>query len=130
MGGEVVFTALQRAARPSTRTAQLEGHTYLWMAPIYGLCAVLFEPVHDRLRGQAPARRAVAYAAGILAVEYVSGRLIARLTGAVPWDYTGRSRFQLHGATRFDYAPLWAVAGLGLERVDDTLRSVRLAPAG
>ena len=70
------------------------------------------------------------YAAGIIGVEYVTGRLIERATGVIPWDYTGRSRFQLHGATRFDYLPLWAAAGIALEPVDDALRSVRLGWAG
>jgi hypothetical protein len=123
---EVVFTAIEGVLRPSTRSARLEGHTYLWMPPIYGLCAVLYEPLHDRLRAVPAAQRAGAYAAGIIAVEYLSGRLIQRVAGVIPWDYTGRSRFQLHGATRFDYVPLWAAAGLALEPVDDALRSLRL----
>ncbi len=124
---EVVFTALDGAARPSTRSAKLEGHTYLWMPPIYALCAVLYEPLHDRLRTVPAAQRATVYAGGIIGVEYLTGRLIERLAGVIPWDYTGRSRLQLHGATRFDYAPLWAAFGLALEPVDDTLRSLRLS---
>ncbi len=127
---EVVFTAIERTVRSSTRSAHLEGHTYLWMPPIYALCAVLYEPVHDRLRSAPLEQRAAAYAAGIIGVEYLSGRLIQRVTGVVPWDYTGRSRFQLHGATRFDYAPLWAAAGIALEPLDDILRSVRLSRPG
>jgi uncharacterized membrane protein len=123
---EVVFTALEGALRPSTRSARLQGHTYLWMPPIYGLCAVLYEPLHDRLRAVPATQRAAAYAAGIIGVEYVSGRLIERVAGVIPWDYRGRSPFQLHGATRFDYAPLWAAAGLALEPVDDALRGLRL----
>ncbi len=123
---EVVFTALEGTLRPSTRSARLQGHTYLWMPPIYGLCAVLYEPLHDRLRTVPAPQRAAAYAAGIIGVEYLSGRLIQRVAGVIPWDYTGRSRLQLHGATRFDYAPLWAAAGLALEPVDDALRSLQL----
>ena len=124
---EVVFTAVEGALRPSTRSARLQGHTYLWMPPIYALCAVLYEPLHDRLRAAPAAQRAAAYAAGIIAVEYASGRLIQRVAGVIPWDYTGRSRFQLHGATRFDYAPLWAAAG---PRAGARRRRAALAPAG
>ena len=124
---EVVFTAVDRLRRPATRDARLEGFSYVWMAPIYGLCAVLYEPMHDLLRERPPAQRAAVYAAGIIAVEYASGRLLQRTIGVIPWDYTGRSRFQLQGATRFDYAPLWAAAGLALEHVDDTLRRVRVS---
>ncbi len=127
---EVAFTAVERNLHRSTRSAKLEGYTYLWMPPIYALCAVLYEPLHDRLRGVPVAQRAAVYAAGFIGVEYVTGRLIERAAGVIPWDYRGRSRFQLHGATRFDYAPLWAAAGMALEPVDDALRSLRLGRAG
>ncbi len=124
---EVVFTALEGSLHRSTRSARMRGHTYLWMPPIYALCAVLYEPLHDRLRMVPAPQRAAVYAAGIIGVEYATGRLIEQVAGVIPWDYTGRSRFQLHGATRFDYAPMWAAAGMALEPVDDALRSVRLA---
>ncbi|MDQ6855863.1 MAG: putative ABC transporter permease [Candidatus Dormibacteraeota bacterium] len=128
--GEVVFTAVEASLHRSTRSARLEGHTYLWMPPIYGLCAVLYEPVHDRLRTEPLPQRAAVYAAAIIGVEYLTGRLIQRVAGVIPWDYTGRSRLQVHGATRLDYFPLWAAAGIALEPVDDALRSVRLGRAG
>jgi uncharacterized membrane protein len=124
---EVVFTALEDLLHRQTRDARLRGHSYLWMAPIYGLCAVLYEPAHDAVRRRPTAHRALAYALGILAVEYASGRLIRRATGVIPWDYTGRSPLAIRGATRLDYAPLWAAAGIALERVDDALRSVRVS---
>ena len=127
---EVVFTAVQATLHRSSRSPRLEGHTYLWMPPIYALCAVLYEPLHDRLRSAPAAGRAVAYSAGIMCVEYVTGRLIERATGLIPWDYRGTSRLQLHGATRFDYAPLWAAAGMALEPVDDVLRSVTMSRLG
>jgi uncharacterized membrane protein len=127
---EVVFTAVQGVLHRSSRSARLEGHTYLWMPPIYALCAVLYEPLHDRLRGVAPAQRAAVYAAGFIGVEYVTGRLIERVAGVIPWDYTGATRLQVHGATRLDYAPLWAAAGMALEPVDDALRALRVGQAG
>jgi uncharacterized membrane protein len=123
---EIVFTALEGALHRQTRDARLRGHSYLWMAPIYGACAVFYEPVHDRLRGRPVAERAAVYAAAIMGFEYAAGRLIGRATGVIPWDYTGRSRLSIHGATRLDYAPLWATAGLALERVDDALRTTCL----
>ncbi|MEO8899355.1 MAG: hypothetical protein ABI352_11745 [Candidatus Dormibacter sp.] len=126
---EVVFTALEALSHRRTRDARLRGHTYLWMAPVYGLCAVLYEPAHDAVRERPAAHRALAYALGILAVEYATGRLIGRATGAIPWDYRGRSRLAVNGAVRLDYAPLWAVAGIALERVDDALRSARISRA-
>lgn len=86
--------------------------------PVYGLAQPLFELVHDRIRQRPLALRAALYGAGILGVEYTSGRLIRRLGGDVPWDY-GRSRFGIDGLVRLDYFPLWAAYGLGLERLHD-----------
>src|SRR4029077_14418782 len=110
-----------------TRSWRLRGHSYLWMAPIYGLSAVLFEPTHAAMRGQPLTRRVVVYACGITAVEYATGMAIRRGVGAVPWDYTGRGRFVLPGgAVRLDYLPLWAAVGLVMERLDDTLLTLTL----
>ena len=60
------------------------------------------------------------YGAGVLGVEYASGRLLRRLVGRVPWDY-GDARFGVDGLVRLDYVPLWAAFGLGLERFHDLL---------
>jgi hypothetical protein len=127
---EVVFTALRDQFK-GKGDRRLVGETYLWMLPIYGLAAFLFEPVHDRLRTAPRATRAGVYAAGIIATEAATGSLLRRLVGVCPWDYTGRSRFvAAGGATRFDYVPLWALAGLGLERIDDVLRTLPLRRVG
>ena len=88
--------------------------------PIYGLAQPLFEPLHNRIRQRPLALRAALYGAGILGVEYTSGRLLRRFVGDVPWDY-GRARFGIDGLIRFDYLPLWAAYGLGLERLHDLL---------
>ena len=88
--------------------------------PVYGLAQPLFEPVHDRIRERPLALRAALYGAGILGVEYGSGRLLRRFAGYVPWDY-GRARFGVDGLIRLDYLPLWAAFALGLERLHDLL---------
>ena len=122
---EVVFTAAsQQLDRSGDR--KLQGHTYLWMLPIYGLTAVLFDPVQRRVAHRPPIARSAAYASAFIGVEYVSGALLRRVTGVCPWDYTGRSRFVVDGVTRLDYAPLWAVAGLGVERLDRLFDRVRI----
>jgi hypothetical protein len=121
---EICWTALPKR-RPVDWT--LTGHTYLWMFPIYALIGPLYEPVHTALRRAPWPLRAATYAAGFIAVETGTGLLLKRLTGRCPWDYTGRTRWQAGGVTRFDYAPLWAALGLALEPTHDTL--VRLTPA-
>ena len=124
---EIVWTALSSTAGGAQRGWRLAGTTYLWMFPIYGLLAPLYEPLHDAIRPWPWPLRGLLYGLGFLAVEYVAGWLLRRLTGACPWDYTGRCRRHLHGLIRLDYGPLWALLGLALEPVHDLL--VRLTPA-
>jgi uncharacterized membrane protein len=94
--------------------------TSLLNVPVYGLALPLFEPVHDRIRNQPAALRAALYGAGILGVEYTSGRVLRTLLGRAPWDY-GDARFAVDRLVRLDYLPLWALYGLALERVHDVL---------
>ena len=86
--------------------------------PVYGLAQPLFEPVHDRIRQRPVALRAALYGAGILGVEYGSGRLLRRFAGHVPWNYD-TARFGIDELIRLDYLPLWAAFALGLERLHD-----------
>jgi len=121
---EVVFTGVAQAFHRDRANWKLQGHSYLWMLPLYGaLAAYVYEPVRDSLRRRPVPVRAVAYAAGTIALEYASGRLLKRTVGVIPWDYTGHGQFvRGGGATRLDYAPLWAVAGMAAERLSDRLR--------
>jgi hypothetical protein len=123
-----VFEILVTGAKGRVRDQnwRLESHTYLWMLPVYGSAAALFEPAHDRLRTRPWWQRGAAYVAGIYAVEAASGTAIRRLTGEVPWDYSRPRRgdavpVHWRGLVRPAYAPVWFVAGLGLERLHDRL---------
>ena len=102
---------------------RLEGHTYLWMLPIYGSAALLFEPVHDAVRALHVLLRGAIYAIGIFAVEYAAGFLLKRATGACPWDYS-YARTSVSGYIRLDYAPVWFCFGLLLERAHDTITAI------
>jgi Putative ABC-transporter type IV len=103
----------------------LQGRSYLWMFPLYGLSAFLFEPMHDAMRSRPLWQRAAAYSVGIMGVEYLAGNALRRVVGVVPWDYSGHGRFVVPGgATRLDYAPVWALAGLALERLHDAMDQV------
>lgn len=123
---EVAFTGVDGVLR-GRADARLEGHSYLWMLPIYGSAAVALPLLRDRVRERPAWARAAVYATGIVAAEYLSGHALRRLTGVCPWDY-GSGRLVVQGVTRLDYLPLWAVAGLALERLDDLLRSAPVVP--
>ncbi|HEX9124108.1 MAG TPA: hypothetical protein VF984_12275 [Actinomycetota bacterium] len=120
LGAELTFTGAHgllagRGLKASARTSP-------WMFPVYGLIQPLFEPVHDAMRDRTPAPvRVAAYAAGFLTVEYGAGRLFRLVLAAgAPWDYS-HARWSVDGLIRFDYAPIWGLAGLGLEWVHDRL---------
>lgn len=129
---EVVTTGLRSRGRDDNW--RLTGTTYLWMLPIYGVAAVLFEPAHDAARraGWPLWARGVAWTAGIFAVEGASGEAIRAVTGEVPWDYArprGRKPEPTHfrGLVRPAYAPVWFAVGLGMERMHDLLRRIDIA---
>lgn len=125
--GEIIWTATRERATGRQTDWKLRGTTYLWMLPLYGLILPLYEPVHNALRGWPWPVRGAVYMVGFFVLEYASGWLLRRFTGACPWDYTGRSRFQVQGLIRLDYAPVWFAVGMLLEPAHDFL--VRLTPA-
>jgi len=122
--GEILFTALTESL--PRRDWRLKGTSYLWMFPIYGLLAILYEPAHDLIREIPVFGRALIWSIGFTAVELASGWLIARISGRCPWDYSGK-RFAINPYIRWDFFPVWAIIGLALEPVHDFL--VRLTPA-
>ena len=124
---EIVWTAVSSTIDRSQPGWRLAGTTYLWMFPIYGLLAPLYEPLHDAIRFWPWPVRGLLYGFGFMAVEYMAGWLLRKLISVCPWDYTERCRWHVHGLMRLDYGPLWALLGLALEPVHDLL--VRLTPA-
>jgi hypothetical protein len=131
---EVVTTGIRSRGRDGNW--RLTGTTYLWMLPIYGVAAVLFEPAYDAVqRADAPwYARAALWTAGIYAVEAASGEAIRRVTGEVPWDYSrprGAKPEPTHwrGLVRPAYAPVWFAVGLGMEQLRGLLDRVEIGPA-
>ena len=117
---EVLFTGIHDYLRH--RDNRLPARTSLWMFPVYGLAQPLFEPLHRRLTRQGTALpvRALAYGAGFLSVEYLTGRMLRAALGEAPWDYSEASA-NVHGLIRLDYFPYWAAAGVALEFLHDAL---------
>ncbi|HEY4490795.1 MAG TPA: hypothetical protein VI958_02300, partial [Acidobacteriota bacterium] len=98
---------------------------YIWMFPIYGLAAFLFEPLHDALRDWHWVLRGLVYVAGLYLVEFTTGLALKRLTGKCPWDYSAK-KYHFKGLIRWDYAPVWFGFCMVLERVHDLLLRVRI----
>lgn len=88
------------------RDVSARAQSYLWMHPIYGLGGVTLEATGRALRKRTRIERALVGVAAIYGIEYLSGRILKRTLGSVPWDY-GKGRFTVHGIIRLDYAPFW-----------------------
>jgi len=122
---EVVWTAVTGLRQDGKTDWRLRGRTSLWMFPIYGLLAPLYEPAHDSLRAWPWFMRGMLYLLGIWLIECLTGWLLRRLTGQCPWDYS-HLRGHLHGLIAWEYGPVWFLFGLAMEPVHDFL--VRITP--
>ncbi len=110
--GEVLETGLKDIYR--NRRLKLEGKSYLWMIPIYGMISILFPIVSSAVHGQSWVFRGTAYMLVIYTVEFAAGTLLTRLTGAPIWEYRGR--FQYKGQIKLAHAPVWFAVGLIVEK--------------
>lgn len=119
VGSLLEGTLTSSVATAGARRLEVRGPSTRWMVVLYGLALPLFEPVHDAVRDRPAWQRGAVYAAGIMAVEAVSGLAWRRASGAVPWEY--RSGLAVGGVTRLDYAPAWALVGLAAERLHDAM---------
>jgi|GEM_PF-182315 Predicted membrane protein len=120
--GEILFTG---AGSVMSGSLKLSGHTYLWMFPIYGL-AVFLEPIHKQIRRSPWIIRGIIWACIIFFIEYFSGLILKLSIGLCPWDYSTISRFTEDGFIRLDYFPVWFLAGLIYERIDDFLNRIQI----
>ncbi len=120
MNMEIIWTGLAPAGG---KTANLIGHTSIWMFFIYGLAAVVLEPVHSLISGRSWFLRGCVWSTLIFAIEFLSGGLL-RLFGIEPWRYTGD--FSVLGLIRLDYAPVWFAVGLLFERIHDLLTAYNI----
>lgn len=92
----------------------LMGYSSIWMFPIYGMAAVI-GPVSKYLKELSVLHRGSIYTMGIYFMEFTTGSLLTKFQ-ICPWDYS-QSPFNYKGLIRFDYAPLWFLAGLFFEKI-------------
>lgn len=110
---EIIFTALQSLRR---RDFRLLGVTSLWMFPIYGLASLLIIP-YKFVKNTSALVRGTVYTLCIFLGEFFSGQLLNKFH-ACPWNYE-KSRLNFKKVIRLDYAPLWFLFGLLLEKILD-----------
>lgn len=113
---ENTFTALKDFPR-------FQGHTQLWVYPLYGLGSVfVFEPLHEAIRDRNCLVRATAYAIMFLSLEYFGGFVAKKITGKCPWEYTNYGH--IHGFINPLYAPFWALFGFAAEKAHNYYLSI------
>lgn len=122
---EIVFTSIKGFFRSGAKDWTFFGKSYLWMLPIYGLAAFLFEPVHNALRDMFWPLRGILYTIGLFVVEFLTGGLLKITTGKCPWDYS-QAKYNFMGLVRWDYAPVWFALCFVLEWLHDLLLRVRI----
>ena len=108
---EIIFTSLHSFRSHDFR---LLGVTSLWMFPIYGLGSLLVLP-YKVIKKYSFIVRGTVYTIFIFLGEFFSGQLLTRFH-ACPWNYE-HARLNVKKVIRLDYAPLWFLFGLFLEKV-------------
>ena len=89
-------------------------NTSILMFPIYGL-AFLIKPISHLLKKRNFFFRGCAYTFLIYIAEFLSGYHLKK-HGICPWDYS-KSKFNIKGIIRLDYAPAWFTVGLLYEKM-------------
>ena len=104
----------------------LSGNSYVWMFFIYGPASFLIPFVMDKMGKLPLLARLVVYSIGIFAVEFASGFLLDKLTGACPWEY--KTGLHIMGYIRLDYLPAWMGFSFLLEKLVVIFRELKLIP--
>lgn len=122
---EVLFTSV--ATQFDGGDVRLKGWSYLWMHPIWGIAFLTCDVLGQKLDQHRVSWivRAPMYVVICFALEIVSGSVIRAFVGTTPWDYSA-APWNVCGLIRLDYAPLWALCGLGGERLARLLRRVQI----
>lgn len=107
---EVLWTGFLSFRR---RDMHLTSTTSIWMFPIYGI-ACMFAPLSQKIKKVPAIIRGFIYTGIIFLVEFVSGSFLKK-RNCCPWDYS-KAKYNLKGVIRLDYAPLWFITGLVMER--------------
>jgi len=111
---EVFCTAIENLRRKKDKC--LRGTSSMWMFFIYGsahfivlLVTTYFSEFNILLRG-------LIYMLLFYALEFCSGVILKKYK-AVPWDYSGDTKYHFRGIIRLEFAPLWFIGGLVAEAV-------------
>lgn len=115
---EVAFTSLWDLCVSGWEGVALRGHSSLWSFLIYGFGTFfLAETVYFSLvkRRVHLILRLLVYIILTYLWEFACG-ITLRCLGVRTWDYSN-FKYNLMGLVTLEYAPFWAIAGLGFEYI-------------
>ncbi|XP_069681397.1 transmembrane protein 229B-like isoform X2 [Periplaneta americana] len=106
---------------------KLPGYTSVWSLAIYGISGVVMEHIYAACaQSRVPlVLRGLCYLVWVYAWEFSTGLLLKQFN-ACPWDYSEFS-FNVRGLITFEYAPLWFLVSLLMERVIAHVSELRWA---
>lgn len=108
---EVLWTGLNNMRHNDKK---LSSKTSLIMFPIYGMAAFI-KPLYNHIKDKNMMIRGSLYTLLIYAAEYTSGSFLKK-HDMCPWDYS-KSKYNIKGIIRLDYAPAWFAVGLIYEKL-------------
>lgn len=121
VAGEVTFTGIK--ALIVKRDLRLQGHTQVWVYPMYALGGLfVFEPLHLALAPYLIIYRFIAYGLLVFVFEFVIGSVLKWFIGECPWEYKGK--WQIHGVISLPLFPFWGALGLLGELLHNYLLSL------
>jgi hypothetical protein len=116
---EVVFVAitnfLNNEPLCGSTAISLAGKSYIWMCPIYALIPLFGKILYPKVGHYPFAIRLIIYLLCVYSVEFSAGFLLKQLNGTCPWEY--QTGWHIMGLIRLDYAPMWAVFCICIERL-------------
>lgn len=108
---EVLWTGINSYFK---KDRKLTCNTSIWMFPIYGMASFL-KPLNKLICRRGILCRGIIYTICFFTIEYTTG-IFLKKRDICPWDYSS-AKFNYKGVIRYDFAPLWFLAGLFYENI-------------
>lgn len=116
LGIECVFTGASDYV--TDRKKHLMGYSSVWYIPLYAMTPLFFNLTHEVLFSLPLIVRGLLYVPLFFGIEYTAMFALRKLLGSSPSQESYyKSRWNIHGLIRLDFAPAFFVLGLLLESV-------------
>jgi len=116
LGLESAFTGIFRFLR--FREVHMMGHSSPWYIPLYAMLPPFYFTYGERLMSYDLIQRGLFYIIAFHVIEYFGMLILRWYLGSSPSEESYyKSKYQLHGLTKFTHAPAFCAAGFFFEGV-------------